>query len=209
MPDSVMTPEGRLVNGSLFEKDTYKDEKGREAIPSYKIEMAFDDGDAISDIEDVIVATAVETWGERAEDMYENGDIRSPLLDGDAMAQKREKRGKPGDAYAGKVIIRAHTIYNKHGEDAPGGVYVADENAEELAFDKRGKVYNGSYGVAVVQASTFEIDGKKGVSLYLNGYQFVKDGEPLRGSGVAAMFQPLSKPDAGSEKKGRRRRSGK
>lgn len=208
MADSIMTPEGRLINGSLFEKDVYKDDKGREATPSYKIEIAFDDNDDLADLEEAIIAAAVETWGDKAEAMYDSGEISGPLLVGDDLAKARQERGKEGDAYAGKIVARAHTIFNKHGENAPGGVYVAGSDGLELPFDKRGTIYNGSYGIAVVTPETYEISGKKGVTLYLSGYQFSRDGEPLRGNSVAGMFKPLAKPSEASEGQGRRRRRG-
>ena len=37
-------PQGRVINHSLFQRDIYKDERGNEADPTYKIELAFDPG---------------------------------------------------------------------------------------------------------------------------------------------------------------------
>lgn len=199
----ITTPVGRLVNGSLFEKDVFKDERGREATPSYKIEMAFDEAD-IEALENAVVEAATAEWGEGAEKSYEDGDIRSPILDGDEMAKKRQEKGKSGDAYEGKVVVRASTIYNRHGEDAPGGVYVCDENAKELDFADRGKVYNGCYGIAALAPQAYSIDGRKGVTFYLQGFQFVKDGEPLRGVDPSSLFTATVSDK--SEGKGRRRR---
>jgi len=203
----IVTPVGRIINGSLFTKEIYTNEKGQEGTPSYKLEMAFEP-DALEDLEDAIVQCAIDEWGDDADDDYDNGDIRSPIHDGDELAKKREKKGKSGDAYAGMEIIRASTIYNAHGEDAPGGIYVADAAAEQLTFDERGKVYNGSYGIAIVTPSAYEISGNRGVTLYLQAYQFAKDGEPLRGVNAgASMF--TSQVSDKSEGKGRRKRKSK
>lgn len=200
------TAVGRLINHSLFEKDTYKNEKGREATPSYKIELAFDDEKDIIALENAVVAAAVAEWGEDAEKQYDDGEIRSPILTGDELAKRREAKGKKGDAYKGKFVIRASTIYNRNGDDAPGGVYVCGPDAVEIDFANRGKVYNGAYGKAVVTPSAYLIDGEKGVTLYLAGFQLVKDGERLRGQDPASLFKPMIGESSG-EGKGRRARS--
>ena len=199
----VITPVGRLVHSALFEKDSFKDEKGREAEPRYKVELAFEPDD-VAELEEAVVAAAVAEWGTKAEADYDEGRIRSPLLDGNELTKAREEKGKKGDAYAGKVVVRASTTFNKNGENAPGGVYVCDENAVEIDFANRGKIYNGAYVVAIVSPSAYSISGERGVTLYLQGVQFVKDGERLRGEGVAGLFKPMM--SAGAESKGRRAR---
>ena len=203
--DRMMTPVGRLVNASLWVKDTYKDEKGREATPQYKIEMAFEPKD-INDLEDAVVAAAIEEWGAGAEKDYDNGTIRSPIIDGDQLADERVKRGKAGDAYKGKVVLRANTQFNRHGEDGPGGIYVCDEKAEAIDFANQSKVYPGSYGIAVINISPYSVDRQRGVKLYLAGYQFVKDGERLRSNDVAGIFKPMIGGGTGAPAAGRRAR---
>ena len=202
-----VTPEGRLINHALFERDAYKDPsgKGREGDPMYRIEMAFDEKD-IEELEDLIVQAAIDEWGSKAGDDYDNGVIETPILDGDELAKKREDKGKKGDAYKGKLVIRAHTIYNRNGEDAPGGVYVCNANAEEITPADRGEVYNGCYGVASVTVQPYLIDRKKGATLYLNGFQKTDDGERLRSADPSSLFKPMMSKD--SEDKGRRRRRG-
>lgn len=200
----IETPEGRLINHSLWEKEQYEDPKGRKADPSYKIEMAFDEAD-IGPVEEVVIAAAVSAWGDEAEKLYLDGAYNDPILSGDELADKREAKGKQGDAYRGKMVIRAKTIFNKDGDDAPGGVYVADENAEPLDFANRSKVYRGCYGVAVVNANTYEINGERGISFYLDGFQFTRDGDRLGGGNAAAgLFKPQAAP--AGEAKGRRGR---
>src|SRR3990167_11284237 len=92
----VLTAVGRLINNSLFEKDAFVDDKGREAVPSYKVEIAFDDAKDIVELENAIVAAAVAEWGKDAEKDYDNGTIKSPILDGDELAKRREAKGKKG-----------------------------------------------------------------------------------------------------------------
>src|SRR5690606_2886655 len=88
----VTTPEGRLINFALFERDIYKDARGKEAEPKYKVEMAFDPDDVTGEgtIEDAVLDAAIAKWGDKAEDDFFEGKIGSPFLDGDRMAEKRE-----------------------------------------------------------------------------------------------------------------------
>ena len=213
MPDKkeavrIMSPVGRVTNHSLFEKDTYTDERGHEAVPSYKVEMAFEP-DELVDFEDAIVEVAVDFFGGDAEVDYNEGRLRSPIMDGDKMAEEREKRGKKGDAYVGKLVVRAKTIFNRDGTDGPGGVYVCGPDAKETDFAERGKVYNGCYGQMSVTLNPYPgiAGGQPGISLYLNGFQFVKDGERLRGADPSSLFSPMMGKD--SESKGRRARGKK
>lgn len=207
-PVRLMTPVGRIINHSLFEKDVFVDERGREAVPSYKIEMVFDPAE-LEEFENAIVAAAVDFFGAGAEDDYDQGRLHSPVLDGDALATARVVRGKSGEAYEGLLAIRAKTIFNRDGDDAPGGVYVCGSDAKELDFAERGKVYNGCHGMASVTVNPYPgiAGGQPGVSLYLNGFQLVKDGERLRGSDPSSLFSPMM--GKGSEGKGRKSRAKK
>ncbi len=202
----LMTPVGRLINHSLFEKDVYTDERGREATASYKAELAFDLDDEFKAFEGAIVDFAVKTWGAAAEEEYWNGAIRAPVLVGDELAKTREEKGKKGDVYAGKYVVRAHTVFNRNGEDGAGGVYVCGPDAKELDFADRGKVYNGCFGKISVTLQAYKIDGRRGITLYLNGFQLVKDGDRIRGGDPSNLFSPMMGQAGGGESKGRRSR---
>lgn len=204
-PVKVLTPTGRVINHSLFTKDTYINEKGQEAEPSYKLELAFSPDD-IKELEAAIVKVAVAEWGSTAENDYWDGDIRSPLQDGDDKAKAREERGKDGDAYAGKVILRTHTLYNRDGEDGPGGVYVANAANEELDFSDQRTVYRGCFGRASITLSAYKVTTNRGVTAYLNGFQFVEDGERLRTSDPSSLFSPAVNAESASGKGRKTRR---
>ena len=207
-PIRLMTPVGRLINHSLFEKDVFTDKLGREAVPSYKVEIAFDPAE-MEEFENAVVSAAVEKWGEGAEQDYDDNKIRSPVIDGDELAKARVERGKSGEAYEGKIVVRAKTIFNRNGEDGPGGVYVCGPDAKELDFAEHGSIYNGCYGQASVTLNAYDgiAGGQDGVGLYLNGFQLVREGERLRGADPSSLFSPMMGKD--SDKKGRRTRGKK
>lgn len=195
-------PEGRVINSSLFARDIYKDAvTGKEGFPSYKIELAFDPDDVEGEgtIEDHLIDAAIEAWGDGAEDDFLDGKIRSPLLDGDKLAARREKNGKPGDAYKGKKVIRAHTKFNKHGEDGPGGIQVWDETVEEITPAQQEQIYAGCFGIAAVTIGTYmdkDRDGEEVPSLmfYLSAFQKTKEGERLvTPKDTSSLFKPVGR----------------
>ena len=172
--DEFALPEGRVINQSLFKKDQFNE----KAVPSYRIELAFPAGETLDPVFDKLMEVAVAKWGEGA-DKDENLII--PIKNGDKLAKRREDKGKTGEAYAGHEVIRASTIYNRHGEDGPGGVQVFDENVETIEPVNAGEqIYNGVYGRAGVVIGTYEDqEGNHGLKFYLTAFQKTRDGDRL------------------------------
>ena len=197
----VVLPEGRLINESLFEKDKFND----RAVASYKVEIAFDDSVDFEALEDAFYAAVVDEWGEGAGDKYENDEVILPYIEGNVLAARREEKGKPGDAYKGMTVLRAHTIFNKDGNDAPGGVQVYDEDVSDVSGANRSIIYNGCYGeVGVTVGCYVDSDsGKYAVMLYLVAFQKKKDGERLvTAADHSKLFKPVGK-KAGGRSTGR------
>lgn len=192
--DAFTLPEARLINHALFVKDAFKSERGEPGKPRYKVEVAFpkDDESLYDDIEERLLDFAVDQWGDGAD---EDDDLVIPILDGDKLAKKREKRGKEGDAYKGMWVIRSDTAFNKDGQDAPGGIAVFDEEAEEIDPARQGEVYRGCYGIAAVTIGSYESnDGANALKLYLVAFQKTKDGDKLQGSmDRSSLFKPTGR----------------
>lgn len=192
--EKFMLPEARLINNSLFEKSSYTDERGVEGKPAYKVELAFDPADLVGEgkIEDNVLDAIIAKWGDAAQDEFAAGVIHGPWLNGDRLAAEREAKSKNGDFYKGKLIVRSDTTFNAKGEDGPGGIFVAGPDGNELPFTDRGKVFNGTYGIAVINIACYEINTIKYVKFYLSGYQYTRDGEAIRSNAVAGMFKPVT-----------------
>jgi len=184
------TVEGRITACNLFKRDVFVDERGNEGPPLYNVEIAFDpetvqyaaEGDQELSAEDHFINMAVDTWGEGAEQQYLDGDIRSPFLDGDQLAADREARGKKGDAYKGKVVIRAKTKFNRHGEDDEGGINVHKPDNSKFEATDQAEVYAGMMGRIAITIGTYkENSGQKrnALNLYLVSVQKTADGERL------------------------------
>lgn len=203
--EKITLPEGRLLNRSLFVRDQF-DEK---ATPSYKLELAFD-REALDDIAAKLAAFAKAKWGAGADDDYYDGKIRDPILDGDAMAQKRADKEKPGEAYVGKDIIRAHTKFNKHGVEGPGGIQVFGPDVLPIEEVESHEVYPGCYGQALVTigAYTESASGRNALMFYLSAFQKTRDGEPLiSAADHSSAFKAVGRDQEGGTE-GRRRRPG-
>ena len=195
-------PVGTVINSSLFEKDKF-DETSKAA---YKVEIAFERG-ALDDVVEKLMDAADAEWGKGA---GEDDDMIWPVLDGDKLAAKREKNGKNGDAYKGKDVIRANTIFNSHGEDGPGGVamYNADLSKMDPVAD-RDEIYNGVTGSAGVKIGTYHDKrfDRNGMKFYLTAFQKVADGERIGGNtDHSALFKPVGRTEGEAPK--RRSRAG-
>lgn len=197
---TVLFPEGTLINASLFEKDTYTDPEGRPGTPSYKIEVAYDkkDLEVEGGVFDQYLAFIDKTFGANPERVMDidGGDVVTPFLDGDKLAKKRQKAGKKGDAYEGKIVVRSSTIFNKHGQDAPGGIQVWDPQVQEIGPANQGDIYPGckvrvatSLNVWVKKGSGNE-DDRDAIKSYLDGVQKTDDGERLvTGKDTSVLFK--------------------
>ena len=181
-----LLPVGREINHSLFRKEQFNE----KATPSYKIELAFDKGE-LDDFHNQCLDYANETWGAGAED-----SVIIPIKDGDEMAAKRKKDGKPGDAYAGKDVIRANTIYNKDGDDGDGGGQVLNVDVSPIGPANASEIYLGCLGIAAVTFGNYQdqATGNNAITLYLAAFQKTADGERLvTAKDYSGLFKPVGR----------------
>lgn len=201
-------PAGRLINHHLWDKSVYADPKGKEGTPKYTIEIAYDE-ETRDEIEESFGAYVENKWGDDALANFAEGeDYLSPFKDGDKMAKAREKKGKTGDAYKGMFILRAGTIYNIDGDDAPGGIAVFDEDAEPIEFiDKQARraVYSGCMMAMGIVIDDYDDNGTTKLMLYLKAVQKTDDGERLStGTDYSGMFQKTGRTKGKSKRRTRK-----
>tara|TARA_R110000787_G_scaffold97868_3_gene201601 strand:- start:2424 stop:3062 length:639 start_codon:yes stop_codon:yes gene_type:complete len=167
-------PEGRLINHALYVKDQYNE----QSKPRYTVEIAYPKG-VLNDFYNTCLDFAVETWGKGAD--ADDSGLIVPIHDGEVMAKKREKKGKPGDAYNGMEVIRASTAFNLHGEDGPGGVQVFDHDVNLIDPVNSASVYQGCMGIVGVTLGAYQDEktGNNAITLYLTAFQKTGDGERL------------------------------
>jgi hypothetical protein len=194
----------RLINQSFFEKDIYDQGGPNEGKPSYKFEVAVDEKSAFGEgsFEDDVIEAVVAEWGGSAEDDLLDGKI-AWFKDGDEIAADRKERGKPHDAYEGKIIFRGHTQFNRYGDDGPGGIEVYDENVKPVDPVNAGVIFRGCYGEVAVDINPYiePRSKQKCVSYYLVAFQKT-GGDPekdrLAGGGDnSSLFKPTGRAEGG------------
>ena len=216
-PNAFALPEGRLINGHLFVRSVYKDEKGREGKPKYNVEMAYpkDEKDDILDpFEDYLWDIMAEAYGETKVKEYEKKDwIRWPIKDGNKKAARREEKGKKGDAYKEMNVVSASSLYNKNGDEAEGGIDIYDEAVETIDPVNKTQVYNGCMGVIAVKAKAYDgtndnDDPFISCVLYLEAFQMTGDADRLATQvDRSGLFQKRSQTAKDAEPKDKGRRS--
>jgi hypothetical protein len=190
----IKLPEGRLINHALFTRDQFRD----TAEAYYRVELAFDQ-DILNGFHNSCLDAAVATWGDGAD---EDPELVVPIQEGDKLASKREANGKPGDAYKGKEVLRAKTLYNRHGEKGPGGIQVFGPDKAEIGLVNQSEVYQGCFGYAGVTIDTYVTnDGKHAITVYLSAFQKTRDGDRLvSAKDHSQLFEPVGRaPAAGGE----------
>ena len=100
--------------------------------------------------------------------------MHNPLKDGDEMADEHLE-------YAGSYVLRSGS------KNRP---VVMGRRKEALA-EEDGVVYSGCFCNVSLAAAGFDAQVKKGVTCYLNGVQFVRDGERLAGYDASNDFEDL------------------
>lgn len=208
-------PVGRLINHSLLERDAYKrDEKSAPGKPMYKLELAFEPADVTGEgtIEDKLADAVAAKWGNPAANDWLDGKrgYGTPLLEGDDMHARRVANGKEGDAYKGKIIIRANTSFNKDGVEGPGGIHVYGPDTSPITANNQSEIYQGCFGIAAVTISTYEsADHDKCVKFYLVAFQKTADGTRLvQAQDRSGLFKPVAGAPGSAESGVRRRRPG-
>lgn len=108
-------------------------------------------------------------------------NMHSPLSDGDDQAEEHPE-------YAGCYVLKSSS------KNRP---VVMGRKKEALA-EEDGVIYSGCYCNASLAAAGFEFEKlKKGVTVYLNGVQFLRDGDRLAGYDASNDFEELDDEDGG------------
>jgi hypothetical protein len=180
---------GRLINHSLFVLDAYQGKSGKPGKPAYRAEVAFDMDKAFDAvIEKMYDFADSQGWSDQLKfdldypEALPRKHIISGIKFGDDMAAKRADKGKPGDAYKGKWVVRAKTIFDRNGvEGGTGGAVVYDEAVELIVPANQGIIYPGCYVQMVCSLNPYVDDdsGNDAISFYLTAVQKTNDGEKL------------------------------
>lgn len=175
----VVSPIGRLSYPHLFKPSG--NAKRPDAPKKYSCSLLVEKDEDLSDITSAIKQAKIDKWG--ADKSKWPKKLRSPIADGD------------GEDYEDNPECHGHWVLKCSTGDEYRPV-VADAKNRLLDEKDKAKVYAGCYGIVNVKAFAYSNESS-GVSLILNGFQKVRDGEPLGSrQDPKTMFGPAAGLDA-------------
>lgn len=165
---NIRLPRARLFYPWLFKprpnkKDPTNLDKARyqtELLLPKGVEMAI----LIKAVEDVLV-------DKLGADYAKKHKVKKPFL----KTEDQPKMAELADDYP--VFLRLNS------KDRPGVVFANGTRCDE---DKSHEVYGGRWAFVSVRPGYYDVDGSKGVTLYLQNVQLLEDDERLGGGRVSA-----------------------
>jgi hypothetical protein len=164
----MTTPIGIACFVHVFTpQEAREGQKNRD--PKYKLVLCWDKAavksEEMKQLKAACVAAAEAKFGADARDKIKKGKIKMPWRPGTDY----EENGFPFDEDG--AVFAAFSS-----KDAPG---VVDKRAKPLT--KQSEFYSGCFCRVTYGVWAYDTDGNKGVTLFLNNVQKVKDGERLSG----------------------------
>lgn len=170
MSEKIVLKNVRLSYQHLFKADAIAD--GSE--PKYSATWVIPKNHPqIKQVKEAIIKALDEKFPGKRKDKWPTV-MHNPLKDGDEMADEHPE-------YEGAYVLRSAS------KNRP----VVMGRRKEQLVEEDGVIYSGCYCNASLAAAGFDAQAKKGVTIYLNGVQFLKDGERLAGFDCTNDFDEL------------------
>ena len=172
---SGVTPTGKVSFPNVFKPQLNKLNQKNE----YSLDLLFSKADDLSGMRGVIDLAIEDKWGDK-----KPKNLVLPFKDGN---DKLDKEGNQRLEYKDTIHIRFKN------ESKPG---LVDRNKDEIIDAK--EFYGGCFARVHYSAYAYEKGANKGVTLYLQNIQKVKDGEPLGGGVIDpdAIFEVVEAPES-------------
>ena len=135
-----------------FTSDLFKPREKDNGKKQYGVTLLWPKSTDLKALKDIAVSVMTEAWGDKAIQMFKDGLIKSPFLDGDGKQGQSKKSGERHKGYEGKTFIRCTS----------GGDYkptVVDRKRNPVVSVEG--IPSGSRVIPVVNASTWD-DPKNG-----------------------------------------------
>lgn len=163
----VVTPVFRANWINVF-KPRESMEAGKK--PQYSVTCLFKKGENLDVLKEAANKAIIEAWG--ADKTKWPKEMKLPFKDQGVALKTRDDGTEylPNGYEKGAVYFEAKTV-NKPG--------VVDANAQPILDET--ELYSGCYMRASVVFKAYDYLGKKGITVYLQNLQKVKDGESLAG----------------------------
>lgn len=171
MSEKIVLKNVRLSYEHIFKPDAITD--GSE--PKYSASWIIPKNDPqVKAIKDAIVKALDEKFPGKRKGGVWPSNMHSPLKDGDELADTNPE-------YAGCYVLRSSS------KNRPK---VYDRRKLPVSAEDE-LIYSGCYCNVSLAAAGFDSPAKKGVTIYLNGVQFFRDGDRLAGFDASNDFEEL------------------
>ena len=172
MSEKIVLKNVRLSYEHIFRADAIADGSEPKYSASWIIPK---DHPQVKSLKEALVkALDAKFQGKRKPGGPWPSNLHNPLKDGDELADTNPE-------YAGCYVLRSASKMRPH---------VCGRRKEAIT-EEDGIIYSGCYCNASLAADGFDSPAKKGVTVYLNGVQFVKDGDRLAGFDASNDFEDL------------------
>lgn len=192
---TVITPVFTALFPNLFVPRPIKINGKEKGEPVFGVTMLFDKASMSPEDQDRL-KTLIETAQRVAREKWPGRDfkvepIAMPFKQGDKEAEKSEKRGKNGDFYKGKLVLKTNSKFKPQ---------VVGLDRKEIINDKL--VYSGCLMYAEVNFVAYDSvnGGTDGVKAYLGNFVMkAKDGPRIAGKSAADVFAGIGGADVNDD----------
>lgn len=180
MSESIFLKNVRLSYEHIFRADKVAGDEN--STPRFSASWIIrKDDPQIKKVKEALVKALDEKFpGKRKNGNPWPSNMHNPLKDGDEMADEHPE-------YEGCYVLRSGS------KSRP---LVIDRKKHPLT-EEDGVIYSGCFCNVSLAAAGFDAQVKKGVTVYLNGVQFFRDGECLAGYDAMNDFEELDDENGG------------
>lgn len=180
MSEKIVLKNVRLSYEHIFRADKVASDEN--STPKYSASWIIKKDDPqIKRVKEALIKALDERFpGKRKPGGPWPSSMHNPLKDGDELADEHAE-------YAGCYVLRSSS------KNRP----VVMGRKKEALTEEDGVIYSGCYCNVSLAAAGFDANVKKGVTVYLNGVQFLRDGERLAGVDASNDFEELDDEDGG------------
>jgi len=167
----------RVPLGTCMYPYIYKIDEGRDySSNQFSVQVHWGKDVDLSELRAAVVTVAKAKWGDDYREVLKADNTYTPIKDGD------EKASTVGFAGTNYVLFK-----RKPDKGKPTSLKYIGKGKRPIPYDE--EYYSGCQISVFCQVYAWEKAGNRGVNCGLEGVIFVRDGERLQGTDVAAAFE--------------------
>jgi hypothetical protein len=194
LEQTTTTPKGRASYVTIFQpkRNTLNNQD------EYSLQLLFEKGADLTKVFQIVENAAINKWGPKANWPKGNDGkgLKFPFKSQKYLIEAAKKKERPHDHLHPEAIFITpkRSALDKTGKPNPHPVVLAKD--AKTRIEESSLFYSGCYCRAEVYAHAYDKGGNVGVTLYLNGVQFMGDGPQLGGnSRIEEAFEAIPEDD--------------